>query len=545
VVNQVSNDFTISFWVKTTQVGGSGQWYQGRGLADGFTAAGANDFGTALNGNSFAFGVGNPDTTLISAIPINDGAWHQCVATRAASTGAVAVYVDGNFQASGVGGTNILNPSQYLRFGSRQTGANFFAGNLDDIRIYSRALGSNEVTALYWDSSHLAAAPTNLTALASNGRVTLTWPSLLGITGYDLKRSTTPGGPYASVTTAFDTTYSDYNVTNGTTYYYVVAGMNSLGDGTNSPEASATPSLASSLKTWFKADALVGLANGAPVSDWPDLSGNGADATQANPIQQPSYVTGAINGLPTVHFSNANSNYLAFPRLVQDDFTIFCLFRTSQGYGTGNLYCQGAGLVNGEVSGVTTDFGSCLFTNGQVCAGTGSPDVAVNSTPGFNDGKPHVMTFRRTESSGKVELFVDGVSMGSVTGSTSALMAPQRLVLGAQQTMIYFLNGDIAEVVIYDSALTDADRASEESHLQYKYGMLPKPALSLQPNGGTSALTISWPAYASNWVLYYTAVLMPPLDWLPVTNQVASNNGQFSVSVPMDSDARFFRLYGP
>ena len=153
VSNTLGGDFTISFWVITTQVGGTGQWWQGRGLVDGFLAAGANDFGTALSGNGFAFGTGNPDTTIISSAPINDGAWHQCVATRVKTSGALNIYVDGIWQASGTGGTSSLTATPFVRFGSRQNGGNFFNGSLDDIRFYNRALGSNEVTALYLDSA--------------------------------------------------------------------------------------------------------------------------------------------------------------------------------------------------------------------------------------------------------------------------------------------------------------------------------------------------------------------------------------------------------
>src|SRR5947209_16053948 len=44
----VSGDFTIAFWVKTTQKGDSGQWFKGAGLVDAEVAGVTNDFGTAL-----------------------------------------------------------------------------------------------------------------------------------------------------------------------------------------------------------------------------------------------------------------------------------------------------------------------------------------------------------------------------------------------------------------------------------------------------------------------------------------------------------------
>ncbi|HEX7653680.1 MAG TPA: glycoside hydrolase family 76 protein, partial [Verrucomicrobiae bacterium] len=79
VTNPLANDFTIAFWVKTTQANNAGNWYNGAGLVDGDTPGGANDFGTALCSGKFAFGTGNPDQTIASSVAINDGVWHHCV----------------------------------------------------------------------------------------------------------------------------------------------------------------------------------------------------------------------------------------------------------------------------------------------------------------------------------------------------------------------------------------------------------------------------------------------------------------------------------
>ena len=524
IANTISNDFSISFWVKTTQTGGTGQWWQGRGLVDGFVAAGSNDFGTALTGGQFAFGTGNPDTTIRSTNVINDGAWHQCVATRQQSSGTLSVYVDGVLSATGTGGTNSLMLPANLRFGAIRTGVNFFNGSLDDIRVYNRALGNLEVQALYGNSAALTVAPTNLTATAGNNQVILSWANVPNVTGYDLKRATHSGGPYTNVASILATSYIDATATNGTTWYYVVAAANALGDGTNSAEVSATPSLAASLLTWFAADRITGLANGAAVSNWADLSGNGFNATQPAVAQLPTYVTNAVNHLPVVRFNSASSNYLAFPRPVQDDFTIFCVFRSTQGYGSGTLYYQGAGLVNGEVSGVTTDFGSCLFANGQICAGTGNPDVAALSGTGYNDGLPHLMTFKRTEATGEVDLYLDGTFVGSTTGSTSSLTAPNQLVLGALQTIINFFNGDIGEVKIFNSALSDTDRVNQESGLVQKWGIpVPPPPTGVTATAGNAAIQIKWNSYptATNFKVKRATVSGGP--YATLASPVATN----------------------
>ncbi len=162
IANTVSNDFSIVFWVKTAQIVGTGQWWQGAGLVDGNFSGVGNDFGTALSGGKFAFGVGNPDTTIRSATSINDGVWHQCVATRSQSNGAMCVYVDGNLEATGTGNTNVLNASASLLFGQIESGGSHFNGSLDEIKIYNRALGSNEVSALFYNGVFPPTMPTIL-----------------------------------------------------------------------------------------------------------------------------------------------------------------------------------------------------------------------------------------------------------------------------------------------------------------------------------------------------------------------------------------------
>ena len=87
-------------------------------------------------------------------------------------------------------------------------------------------------------------APTNLVATAGNAQVALSWSASSGATSYNVQRSTTSGGPYTSIGSPTTTSYTDTGVTNGTTYYYVVAAVNSAGQSANSSQVSATPKLA-------------------------------------------------------------------------------------------------------------------------------------------------------------------------------------------------------------------------------------------------------------------------------------------------------------
>ncbi len=86
------------------------------------------------------------------------------------------------------------------------------------------------------------AAPVTLTATASNAQVLLSWTVSAGADAYNLKRSTTNGGPYFTLTNLLGAQFNDTGLKNGTTYYYVVsATVAAGGESANSPQASATP----------------------------------------------------------------------------------------------------------------------------------------------------------------------------------------------------------------------------------------------------------------------------------------------------------------
>jgi fibronectin type 3 domain-containing protein len=85
-------------------------------------------------------------------------------------------------------------------------------------------------------------APQNLAAQGEDAKVELSWSASTGATGYQVKRSATDGGPYTVIAAAVTApSYTDQTVSNGTTYFYVVAAFNGGGQSANSSQASATP----------------------------------------------------------------------------------------------------------------------------------------------------------------------------------------------------------------------------------------------------------------------------------------------------------------
>ena len=83
-----------------------------------------------------------------------------------------------------------------------------------------------------------------VTATPGNNTVVLTWPASPGAVSYTIARSQTAGTGYGTLgvpTPANGTTYTDSQVVNGTTYYYVVTASNGTCSSGNSTEVSASP----------------------------------------------------------------------------------------------------------------------------------------------------------------------------------------------------------------------------------------------------------------------------------------------------------------
>jgi fibronectin type 3 domain-containing protein/regulation of enolase protein 1 (concanavalin A-like superfamily) len=83
--------------------------------------------------------------------------------------------------------------------------------------------------------------PTGVTATRGDTQVTLSWTGASGAVSYNVKRGTSGGGPYPTVTNITTTSLVVTGLVNGTTYYFVVSALNPTGESGNSSEVSATP----------------------------------------------------------------------------------------------------------------------------------------------------------------------------------------------------------------------------------------------------------------------------------------------------------------
>ncbi|PWT78172.1 MAG: hypothetical protein C5B58_15605 [Acidobacteria bacterium] len=84
------------------------------------------------------------------------------------------------------------------------------------------------------------APPTNVAAASGNGQVSLSWTTSKNAISYNIYRGTASGEVLAK-SGVQGTSYIDNSLTNGTTYYYEVTAVNSVGESGRSNDSSAVP----------------------------------------------------------------------------------------------------------------------------------------------------------------------------------------------------------------------------------------------------------------------------------------------------------------
>ena len=181
------------------------------------------------------------------------------------------------------------------------------------------------------------------------------------------------------------------------------------------------------------------------------------------------YLSGPVLGAAGAIAGDANTaaqfdgvnDYGTVARQISNDLSIEFWFNSTQSFSNdlGSPHCtywwQGAGLVDAESAGPANDFGISLC-DGRIVAGAGTPDVSIVSAAGLNNGAWHHVVFTRTMSSGAMQLYIDGASAGTATGSTAALTATTNINFGRVQGSSQYFAGTLDEISTYNVALSGA-----------------------------------------------------------------------------------------
>lgn len=222
------------------------------------------------------------------------------------------------------------------------------------------------------------------------------------------------------------------------------------------------------LKLWLDAGVL---ATGA-VALWPDLSGNGNHATQTTGANQPTCVANVVNGHAVVRF-NGTSNFLSIANILgsrlfsTNTATLFIVGRSNSPANRGSFIQWNPGVNTNWVNvHLPWSDGVLYWDFGHISSGG---RVTIAMPAGWLDAF-HATTLWRNSTTGQI--YADGSQLAS-SGMTDALdnTITANFVVGSNSNDSAFLNGDIAEIIIYNRALLTSERQSVERYLANKYNI--------------------------------------------------------------------------
>jgi hypothetical protein len=228
-----------------------------------------------------------------------------------------------------------------------------------------------------------------------------------------------------------------------------------------------TPASLSSLRAWFDADALTGLADGDAMSSWSDSSGNANNVSNTQTTTKPTYETNELNGKSVVRFY-ASSGFLGQSTIyaaATPSMQVIVVAKTNTISGTtsilsANNYTPNIRLSSNNVQAVLI-YGGASQTGSQAGVTTGAWFIA----------------------SGMVDLgnSIGSAGLNGATPSTVALtnsvatIGPHSsvpLTVGTRYTETALpFDGDIAEVVVITNDNTSQSRQTVEGYLAHKWGL--------------------------------------------------------------------------
>jgi endoglucanase len=324
----------------------------------------------------------------------------------------------------------------------------------------------------------------------SAGKVQLSWSTTPGATSYNIKRATSPGGPYTTIATnVAGASYVD-NALRTTTYYYVVSAVNSLGkESLNSFEVGlALP------RAQLKFDESAGTTA-------TDASGNGWNGTLQNGAAWSVGLSGNALSL------NGSGAYASLPTGVVNglsDFTISTWVNLATNPSWARIFDFGTGTNNYMFLCANPNNANAL----RFAINTGSGEQQINGTALTLGTWTHVAV---TMVGGVGTLYINGLAVGTNPGMTlnpSSLGATTNNYIGKSQFNDPSFNGKVDDFRIYASGLSGGQVAS-----LYKAGLAPSVVSAASANpapvaGTTTQLSVSGADIGNEAFLKYA--------WFPV-----------------------------
>jgi hypothetical protein len=209
--------------------------------------------------------------------------------------------------------------------------------------------------------------------------------------------------------------------------------------------------------------------NNKAVTTWYDLSPNKVNATSAG---APKYMTDVVNGLPVIRFAGTATDYLTFDgsAIVNSNYTVFTVdarrgtpnFNTILG-GTGTSAFQNFHHLY---------YNSTTFRIAHYGDGSAGIDYINYTIPGYVSPIFQIKSTTFSSSVGR-SYYENGTLRSSITSSGAKTPIASWVGSAIGRFTTNYFTGDIAEIIIFNRALTKTERKDVEQYLGAKWDITP------------------------------------------------------------------------
>ena len=232
-----------------------------------------------------------------------------------------------------------------------------------------------------------------------------------------------------------------------------------------------SPASLPSLVLWLDASVITGLSDDDPVTTWADLSGAGLDAVQAVEAKQPKYKTSIINGLPVVRFDGGDALVTSTNDIASDKASVFIVCTVASG--GDHILLEHGTTISVATKPFSLSRGADNKLNALILGAVGYnynlSSLLVNTTPFLACG-----IFDKSLETKEATQYINGVTGGTQpidANNTDAFGTANSFYIGERNGASVYLTGDIGEIIVYNSALSDLNRKKVENYLQRKWGL--------------------------------------------------------------------------
>lgn len=214
---------------------------------------------------------------------------------------------------------------------------------------------------------------------------------------------------------------------------------------------------------------------GSDAGTWPDISGFGRDAIQATAGRQPAIISSGMNGRQVRRFDGGDflSNAAAVFGLSSIS-GFFVIKETTKVQNAGIFSALPASGNDYESStAILLQSGNTALSRSIYITGNTNALAGLSPSATFPKG---LYAFIKTATS--VTFWTNGSSSETdssftafATNSGGGYALGCRYLSGAINTTLYLFNGDIAEILIYPSALSTTNRQAVETYLNAKWAI--------------------------------------------------------------------------